>query len=226
MRYLLRIVAIVASLVLVAMAVCAGPESSTPAADQAVECALLPASDVAPVVQAWPDSSPCAGESRTIRFKALPDGTAVACDPAARVAAVWQNAGLVEAEGDGAEARCATLCRDPGAPGDPSRCSAPCRDRLDPSRCDPTLVALRWRLPEAAELETLLLDLNDHPCSIEGCRMDPALSGACEEYWAAGPQDADAPAGGDRAFADMRGGGVGYAGPETRHLVRCVADRP
>lgn len=226
MRYLLKIVVIVTSLLFMAMAVCAGEDRSTPWFDQALECEQLSPDVIAPVAQTWPDTSPCAGESKTTRLKAMADGTVRACEPAAKQGSIWQNGKIVELTGDKAEAHCASLCKDPAAPDDASRCSSYCKDRNDPSKCDPALTGLAWRLPETGELETLLLSVNNNECTIQGCRQDPVLEGPCDYYWAIGLQNPDDAQVSDRSFTDMRGGGVGYDGIQHKHPVRCVADRP
>jgi len=225
MRYLVRIVAIVGIVLATALAMCSGEVRSLPWFDPSLECSEIRAALLAPVAGTWADGTPCAGESRTLRFKALANGTAVACDPQARSGAIWQNARLAETTGDEAVGHCAILCRDPDAPADATRCSAFCRDAADPSKCDPALAALAWRLPEAAELEALTLRVNDSTCTVRGCRMDTALEGDCDDYWAAGLEDPEDPAHSERAFFDMRGGASGFDRVDLSHSVRCVADR-
>lgn len=225
MRYLVRIVAIVGIVLATALAMCSGEDRPLPWFDPSLECSEISAALATPVAEVWADGSPCAGESRTIRFRALDNGTAVACDPEVGSGAIWQNAKLAETRGDEAVGHCANLCRDPEAPSDATRCSAFCRDAADPSRCDPALAALAWRLPGAAELEALTLRVNDSPCTVRGCRMDTALEGDCDDTWAADLEDPEDPEHSERAFFDMRGGARGFDRVDLSHSVRCVADR-
>ncbi len=225
MRYLFKIVAIVAAFLMMALAVCSGDDHLGSALESALECSELPAQVTSPVADLWGEGSPCAGDSRTSRYKALANRTVVDCDPAIRVAAIWQNAQFVELKGDEAVAYCVNLCRDPAAPDDSSRCSALCSDATDPARCDPLLTGLAWRLPETAELESLKNQVNGHACTIQGCRLDANFAGDCDYYWAADLAEPDDPTGSERSFSDMRGGGSGFDRIDKTHSVRCVANR-
>lgn len=223
MRYLMRIVAIVTSLLVMALAVCSGEDRSGPGFDQALECSELSAAAVEPVESRWGEASACAGESTSVRFKALVNGTVVRCEPGAKVAAIWQNANLAELAPGKAEEHCAKLCEDPEAPADPTRCSTFCKGGT--AECDPVLTGLTWRLPLTTEMMSLSLQINDNECAIEGCRMDPTFAGGCDYYWAAELEDPEDPGNSARAFLDMRGGGSGFEHADLEHPVRCVADR-
>jgi hypothetical protein len=75
-----------------------------------------------------------------------------------------------------------------------------------------------WRLPERAELETLVTGMGGGEC-----KMALPLQGPCGFYWAS---DAGAREGGDatnRGFTDMRFGGSGYEDAGRSLFVRCIA---
>ena len=225
MRYLFKIVAIVATILMMALAVCSGEDLVGSTLDSALECGEFPAQGTSSVTDVWGDGSPCAGETRANRYKALANRTVVDCDPAVRPGAIWQNDLIADLKGDEAVAYCANLCRDPAAPDDSSRCSAFCRDATDPSKCDPFLAGLAWRLPESVELESLRNQVNGRACTILGCGLDTHFVGDCDDYWAAGVAEPDDPTRSDRAFCDMRGGGSGFDHVDKTHSVRCVANR-
>jgi hypothetical protein len=223
MRYLFKIVAIVGALLSMALAVCSGEDRTVPWFDPALECSELSPEIASPLTAVWGEGGPCAGDSRSNRFKALDNGTVVNCLPDARLGAIWQNDHLALVTGDGAVEQCANLCKDPNALDDASRCSAFCTDAT--GACDPDLIGRAWRLPDVAELESLKLTINDNECTVQGCRLDTHFEGDCDTYWAADLAQSDDPTRSKRACTDMRDGASGFLVIGETHLVRCVADR-